>query len=56
VILTTQKRFFFSETRNPIERSGKKFDYYIGVELLLENIFELFSGPELGFWGVKIFF
>jgi len=37
---------FSSGTVNPI-----KLGDYIGVKLLLENIFELFSGPELGFFG-----
>jgi len=40
---------FFSQTGNPIEM----IDDYIGVKLFLENIFELFSGPDLGFLGCQ---
>jgi len=28
---------------------GQNLDYYVGDKLLLENIFEFFSEPKLGF-------
>jgi len=56
VIQTTRKRCF-SRKRWIRSRCGKKLDDYIGVKLLLENIFKLCSGPEVGFVrGSKLYF